>query len=97
MIANQTMKAGTDIAEVKAIFLARLGTLGSAHDLLTQTECARARLRGFVEGSLAHALRSSPLLDRVSTEPSVLAATLSWLETSAYIVPVVTIERVISI
>ncbi|PZO01411.1 MAG: histidine kinase [Hyphomicrobiales bacterium] len=58
-IANQTMKAGTDVGEIKTIFLARLATLSSAQDLLTQTEWARARLLDLVESSLApHGERS---------------------------------------
>jgi two-component sensor histidine kinase len=43
-IANQTLRGGDETEKVKALFLARLGTLSAAQDVLTQSAWARASL-----------------------------------------------------
>lgn len=70
-IANQTMKTGTDIVEIKTMFLARLNTLSSAQDLLTQTEWSRAGLVDLVQSSLApHGDRSRFSIEGADVELS---------------------------
>lgn len=51
-IANQTIRGGPEVDAVKEAFVARLNTMASAQDLLTQTAWARASLKFLVEESL---------------------------------------------
>jgi PAS domain S-box-containing protein len=51
-IANQTIRGGLEVNAIKEAFAARLNTMASAQDILTQTVWARASLRYLVEESL---------------------------------------------
>lgn len=51
-IANQTLRGGDETEAVKALFLARLGTLSAAQDVLTQSVWARASLVALIGETL---------------------------------------------
>lgn len=51
-IANQTIRGGPEVDALKEAFIARLNTMASAQDILTQTVWARASLAYLVEESL---------------------------------------------
>lgn len=51
-IANQTIRGGPEVDAIKEAFTARLNTMASAQDILTQTAWARASLLYLVEESL---------------------------------------------
>ncbi|KRE09945.1 hypothetical protein ASE63_05440 [Bosea sp. Root381] len=51
-IANQTIRGGPEVDAIKEAFTARLNTMASAQDILTQTVWARASLGYLVEESL---------------------------------------------
>lgn len=50
-IASQTLK-GSEIAERRQVFTARIGALSHAHDILVQTEWKGASLRSVIEATL---------------------------------------------
>ena len=52
-IANQTFRSGFDIDDARMAFLARLGALSRAQDVLTQTSWAHTSIREVVRGALA--------------------------------------------
>ncbi|GAU86742.1 sensor histidine kinase [Bosea sp. BIWAKO-01] len=51
-IANQTIRGGPEVDAIKEAFVARLTTMASAQDILTQTVWAKAGLAYLVEESL---------------------------------------------
>lgn len=51
-IASQTLREGSDVAEMREKLMTRLAALASAQDLLTQTAWERARLRPVLESAL---------------------------------------------
>lgn len=88
-IANQTLRGSPETEAAKEAFKARLATLGSAQDLLTQTAWSRAELRELVEGALkphgaaGRFAMAGPYVELSSKCALALAMTLHELTTNA--------------
>lgn len=88
-IANQTIRGGPEVDAVKETFVARLNTMASAQDILTQTVWAKASLAFLVEEALkGHGSPTSfridgPLVELSSRTALAMALALHELATNA--------------
>lgn len=88
-IANQTIRGGPEAEAIKEAFVARLNTMASAQDILTQTAWAKADLAHLVEESLkGHGGRGQlqidgPPLELSSRTALAMALALHELATNA--------------
>lgn len=88
-IANQTIRGGAEIDAVKEAFTARLNTMASAQDILTQTAWARASLKYLVaeslkgHGDLSRFRIEGPAVELSSKTALAMALALHELATNA--------------
>lgn len=88
-IANQTIRGGPEVAAIKEAFTARLTTMATAQDILTQTVWVKASLAHLVEQSVkVHSEPSrfgisGPLVELSSKTALAMALTLHELATNA--------------